>query len=131
MLIEIAAIGKSDKYAGYNWIQTATTDHPINGEPMNKPFIDKPGGHKGNFYLTPEDVNNDGYQAELTRQGAASIFSDIPSRDPDDVPVNFHATVSLIGIKKNGKQDTLATASWGFTLSPNGKVTMDDVVGAK
>lgn len=105
-------------YTGFNWVQTVTTNAPLDGKPANQPYPDTDRGQTTPFYLNPnEQVQS---EAMAKRVGASTVFSDQPVRVFSGKPINWQANLSLVGIRKDGSFDRLKSFTYGFTLDAKG-----------
>jgi hypothetical protein len=65
--IVLFATVKNSDAASFNWIQSVTTNDPVDGKPANKPYLDTDSGQKTPFYLNPKDQTEMEYCAEEGR----------------------------------------------------------------
>jgi RHS repeat-associated protein len=121
--IELAATVKNaSSYKSINWTQDVTLTNP--GE---KPVTYRDGG---GLYNTPSRMAKQWYKDDLASQKADSIFYDSPARLPDTAGnITWHANLNLVGVNQDGSLTTLKSISYGFSLSPSGTVTLEQLKG--
>lgn len=111
--IQLTATVKGDDSVAYNWDQTVTTSNPTGKDQKpNVPFKD--AAPDTGLYWSAKDQKR--AMDTAAKDGATTIFSDAPQRF-GGVPFTFHATLSLIGIGKDGTHKTLWTATWGVKVT--------------
>ncbi len=102
-----------------NWVQTVSTNTPING---NEPqFVDNANGGGTNYYMSPEQAERvsevSGYAADFTDSpGRVGRYTGLPTPN-----VTWSAETSLVSMTDS---TILTTLNWGFSTNAAGQVSM-------
>jgi RHS repeat-associated protein len=109
---------KGSNYVDFNWVQTVTTNAPMQGKPANTPYPDTDPGQKSPYYFNPAEQKE--FEAKGQALGGSTVFTDEPSRPFSGSPISWRANLSLVGINSNGSFDRLESFSYGFNLDSAG-----------
>lgn len=118
--IRLLMTGSNSRYVHFNWVQYVTSNHPLEDNPANKPYLDGIAPTPASPFYFDEQYGRESAEDEGQAEGGTIIFYDQATRSYTGTNKYWRAHLSLVGVKSDGTFDILKSFTYGFTLSGMG-----------